>query len=179
MLILFYRARVVEIPFFDLYGPFADLEVRKPDFKGGFLLNTQFITVQSITTKGIYKNHFLNEYFFTSHYGLSFPTNHFLYDIMSKKIVQLKSTGIIDNWKLPWFKSRYSIDIEPETGPKVLSLKHLGIGFKVCMFMLSLSFVVFIFELMINRALKYFRKSSWNVVWINLLHNSWTGLWIS
>lgn len=148
------RARFVEIPFTDLYGIFADLKVREPNFKGGYLLNTQFVAVQSLASEGLYKNHFLNENFFISHYGLSFQKNHFLYDIVSKKIMQLKTAGIIDKWSLPWLKSHYSTKIIPDKGPKVLSLSHLGIGFKVCLCLLLFSCLVFVFEVVVHKKFK-------------------------
>lgn len=141
-----FRSRVVELDFSELYYVYAHEHVHHSHFKGGVMVDSQFISVQSLATKTSFRNKVLRENIYTSHFGLAFPVNHFLYDIISKKIRQLKTGGIINYWTSPWLKSRYEKKKEEIYGPEVLNMEDLGTGFEIWIYMLLFSFCIFLIE---------------------------------
>lgn len=122
------------------------------------MVNSQFISVQSATTKGKFERRLLKDTLYVSHYGLKFPKNHFLYETISHKIRHLKACGIIDYWTSEWLKSRYDSQRNEPSGAKVLSMNHLSIGFEVWLVMLCLSLVVFVLENLVHQCLTIFNR---------------------
>lgn len=146
-----FRANIVENDFGHLYSVLVSKCIDDPEFDGGILVNSQFTTIQSLVTKGAFKKRLIHDTLYVSHYGLSFPRNHFLYDVVSESITKLKSFGIIDYWTSPWLKSRYENMKEQPPAPKVLNMNHLRIGFEVCFCVLVVASIAFAFECIFNR----------------------------
>lgn len=153
-----YSGKIVELDFLELYNVYALKNVEDSNFIGGILINSQFIAVQSLATKGNFHKRLVKDTFYVSHYGLSFPRNHFLYDVVSNRIRKLKNFGIIDLWTSPWLKSRYDDVKASPSVPKVLNLSHLRIGFEVCFYMLVIALLIFIVELLNKKCVKKVEK---------------------
>lgn len=158
---LYCSGRIVELDFSELYNVYALKNVEDTNFHGGILINSQFIAVQSLATKGNFNKRLVKDTFYVSHYGLSFPRNHFLYDVVSSRIKKLKSFGIIDLWTSPWLKSRFDNIKTSPPAPKVLNLSHLSIGFEVCLYLLAMASFIFIIELLNKKCAGILLKKVW------------------
>jgi hypothetical protein len=98
----------------------------------------------SSLSRGIHLPNFavLKEKVISDYVGISFPTNHFMYDVYNEKIAQLVESGIVQNF-LDSSKPKKPIENDKRVP---LSVDHLLIWFQLWMGLLVASIVVFLLE---------------------------------
>jgi hypothetical protein len=109
----------------------------------------------------------LNEKVISDYAGLMIPLNHFMFNVLNDKIMQLQESGIMQ--KL--FKSIYP-KYNTITDPVPLSLDHLLIWFQLWAALILISISFFFGEILVNKMLQIRRKrngatnggKSWNEV---------------
>lgn len=93
-------------------------------------------------SKGKIKFAVLKEKIITDFLSLTTDKNHFLYESMNRKIVQLVESGVADK-----YVREQTIHIpEEKIGPVVLTLDHLGFGFQIWLGSLTIAFMFFLLE---------------------------------
>lgn len=80
---------------------------------------------------------------FTTHYGMETTHDNFLNQKINRKIIQFVEVGLMDYWKN---KHEPKPKEMLEMGPKILTVEHLAIGFKIWLVCISLSLVAFLIE---------------------------------
>lgn len=99
--------------------------------------------------------------------SFSFPHSHFLIEEYNEIIRRLRDSGIINFWYELFIRKNEKVEA---FGPEVLTLDQLRVGFIACLIPLSMSFVAFVCELIINRlALKVFELCKREVASFKLL----------
>lgn len=92
--------------------------------------------------------------------GIIFEIENPFHENINEMILYLLSGGIIDYWVKSNQKRRGIFKLD-EFGPQVLTMEHLEVGFMICCFPLTLSFIVFLLEYVLHffRSLKPFASS--------------------
>lgn len=94
----------------------------------------------------------LTEYLRTLFIGLSFKPFCPFYEILNEKIGRMVAAGLVDYWMNRGMNLHRNA-FDESIGPQVLTMEHLDIGFKFCLFPLVLSLIAFAFE----TGMKYFK----------------------
>lgn len=91
--------------------------------------------------------------------AIFFQKNSYLLKAFDDKIILLKENGIINNWISKYMDYSYANVKQPPKGPEILNVNRLLGGFYVFAFGLSISFFVFVFELLFHKFVKMKKKS--------------------
>lgn len=121
---------------FSIYKKLED-----PSFKGGLLTTTTHLDqVKNYN----FDWRVLKEILVSTNLGLVFKAHNFLYQPFNGKIQQLIPSGIIDYWIQ--FYGTKKLGSSAPSGPIVLTMDHLMIGFQVTLVSLGLALIAFIIE---------------------------------
>lgn len=103
--------------------------VSKPGSNQASLISEQFLPffVDSFKLNNT-KLKFLKQTFFTSQSGYRFGQKSFFMQQLNRKIVQVVESGLMNHWKSDHDVKKVA---EAASGPEVLTLIHLGIGFEI------------------------------------------------
>lgn len=77
-----------------------------------------------------------------NHKGFLFRSNIFFFDAFNEKLAQLVEAGIAEKF----VDEETNSQKQEESEPVVLTLDHLGVGFKICLLFLAISFGFFLLE---------------------------------
>lgn len=124
-------------------------QISEPKVKGTSLLSPEvFNQIGQSFRSGTASLTLLDETIATFPAGQKFNSYCPFYETFNRKIDRMISSGLIRHW-YDEFYTRKSFKIKPEeTGPEVLTMDHLGIGFLVCLIPLVLGIIAFVVELM-------------------------------
>lgn len=134
------------------YGDDLALETKEPGFyprllydgsNRGFLMSDEDLFKLALYVQGHFKHTKLEQRIGSNHKGFKLPKNHFIFEAFNHKIVQLFESGLATKFINDALSQSGKDD---EDGPVVLTIKHLGIGFKIVAFFLVISFIVFLLE---------------------------------
>lgn len=75
-----------------------------------------------------------------------FSSNHILYEKFNSKLKQLIESGIVQRWVDYFYRRKYDLE---GSGPSVLTLDDLEVGFQVWFCFVLLSASVFLMEILI------------------------------
>lgn len=112
--------------------------------KRGILADTQGLKNIIEISDGSFKYAKLEQRIGHNHKSFGFEKNNFFFEPFNEKLERFVESGISE--ELIRRAAKYSEEIKSEDGPVVLTFEHLGVGFKIIMFFLLISFVVFCFE---------------------------------
>ena len=85
--------------------------------------------------------------------GIDFGIASPFADTLKNLLLHATAGGFIERWFAQWFNLKNKRK-EDQIGPQVLTLEHLEIGFIACAIPLSLSVIVFLVELSVERLKK-------------------------
>lgn len=89
---------------------------------------------------------------------LLFQKNFYLLNAIDKSISELKAAGLVHFWISKYMNPKFSRILQPDPGPKKLSVNHLLGGFEVWLCGLIAASVLFSYELIVvtfNRMRKH------------------------
>jgi hypothetical protein len=139
--LFFVRVKLHVIEYYDtLHYLYTTIDTSR---KIGVLTDSEAIKSLNMIHKGKYEFKFLNEKLFSSYVGLQQNPTYFLSETFNNQIPALLENGLINFW-ISCFYTQY--DHKFETGPAVLTLKQLSIGFQLFLFMLFISVICFVGE---------------------------------
>lgn len=92
----------------------------------------------------------LQKTFRTAYVGFLTKRNYFLNNQLDRKVTQAVESGLMDFWR-PEMKPKPANN----TGPQVLTLEHLAVGFLICMVCLLIAFIFFVIEHVQQKILYY------------------------
>jgi type III secretory pathway component EscU len=89
----------------------------------------------------------MKEKVISDYVGLLLPLNHFMFDALNDKIIQLQESGIICRWtQFPYLRANAT-----EEDPVPLTLGHLQIWFQLLVFLLLISIFFFFVEVLMSK----------------------------
>lgn len=112
----------------------------------------------SVALSNVYKDSFrtgtgsltlLDETAITFFISVAFRPFHPYFETFNEKIGELTSTGIVQH--IYWNIQKLSDNKNDETGPLVLTMEHLEIGFVICCISLTFAAVAFVFEVLVHK----------------------------
>lgn len=112
--------------------------------RGVLIPDDDIISVMNFGMEGRFKYTKLAERITHNHKGFLLRKNSFFYEAFNRKLEQLVESGIAR--KLVDQAMNLNEEKESDDGPVVLTLEHLGVGFKITLLFLLISFVVFLLE---------------------------------
>lgn len=112
----------------------------EPSINGAFLIPSNYI--KHFTNSAQNPLSVLPETVMSGHSGLVFPQHHLLFRVFNKKLIQLKSGGIIQDL----VKIAKPQDAEPYDGSSVLTVDHLTIGFHIWLIVALIALIAFCIE---------------------------------
>lgn len=126
------------------------MNISKPGSNQATFVHLQNIAYISQLLKLQTQLKLLDQSFFTFQAGYEIHQNYYFTQQFNRKIVQTLESGLINYWK-----SKYEVkkDKSDSSGPKVLSMNHLMIGFKIFLLCVLISVFIFISEI------KYFKRN--------------------
>lgn len=110
----------------------------------GLLTESNYIDQLTPVLKGQVKYTKLSQRIGLNYRVLIFEKNNFFLSAFNRKLLQLTEAGFAEKFVNEAVKSEKIRD--EEEGPFVLTLEHLGVGFKICLLFLLISFIIFILE---------------------------------
>lgn len=117
--------------------------IENSTFVGGLIINPDNIYHTTQAYQGKFKVNLLKENLIEIASGLLMPRNHFLFAQTNQAITKLSEGGIMQRWVNNALNHTARI---VESGPKVLTMSHLGIGFLIWIIFLSLGLPLLIVE---------------------------------
>lgn len=117
--------------------------------RGVLLLNDFMLELFQNCTK-------LAQRILSDHRVFIMPKNSFFFEPLNHKIIQLVESGLAKKFVEEASPKPNKSD---EAGPVVLTLEHLGIGFKIVLFFLLISFIFFLLELFAARFQRNFARN--------------------
>lgn len=118
-------------------------ELHSPEFKGA--LSDTLSSILYLNQNSSMKSVILPEYFMTVATVIYTPKNFFLLDTINDEIASFKSNGLIKYWHHKLLSNAYA-KADPSNEPKVIKVEHLLGCFKVWLWGLSLSSLIFLGE---------------------------------
>lgn len=115
------------------------------DSRHGVVVNRYIMNILLNLSEGKIKFTQLDERIITDHIDFIFHKNNFMYKAFDRKLVQMIEGGIAER-NVGEYDSRYKYE-EPEGGPVVLTLSHLGVGFQFWLVFLIICVAFFVLEL--------------------------------
>jgi hypothetical protein len=113
-----------------------------------FITDTEHLSFMEKSLNGSKKFSVLREIFLSDHLGFRFPNNDFMFKSFNRIITQLHESGISD-----WIVKNESFINFPKArnDPVVLTMRHLGVWFYLCVFMLTVATFAFFSEFLVHK----------------------------
>jgi hypothetical protein len=126
----------------DVYSQVADLKKRR-----AWLANREHHQIRLEFIQMKFPVKLLKENLLTEQQGLHFMLNDYKFEPFNARVQKLFEAGIIQWWIERELESTRRFMSEPESGPKVLRLQELSIGFEVWLTFLAVSAAAFAIEI--------------------------------
>lgn len=135
-----------------MYDPNYIRDLLFDDSKRGVVVDRNLMNNLLRLSRGKIEFTQLEERIITDHIDFAFYKNSFMYEAFDKKLVQMVEAGITERI-VAKYDSPYKYE-EPEGGPVVLTLSHLGVGFQFWLVFLCISIASFVLELLLLLVVK-------------------------
>jgi hypothetical protein len=113
-----------------------------------FITDTEHLSFMEKSLNGTKKFSVLREIFLSDHLGFRLPNNDFMFKTLNRIITRLHESGISD---LIVKNESFVRFPKASNEPVVLTLRHLGVWFYLCVFMLTVAVIAFFSEVLVHK----------------------------